>query len=121
MLNKELSRQRLSRKIRCNFNSAVLNSKLCSAGYCGWELGKDFLQVAPQEQEAESKDRIPLLPKSPKSRHRAVSQPGVCWVEPGGLLSPLSFRRSRLWGKSVLQESAWRGAGSGETSSLYSP
>lgn len=43
-------------KIRCNLNSAVLNSKLGLVGHCGWELGKDFLKLALQEQEAESKD-----------------------------------------------------------------
>lgn len=56
MLNKELSGGGFLAKIRCNLNSAVLNSKLGLVGHCGWELGKDFLKLALQEQEAESKD-----------------------------------------------------------------
>lgn len=79
----------------------MLNSKLCLAGHCGWELS--FLQLAVQDQEDESQDRIPVLPKSPKCRCRVLSQPvaaPVCWVEPGGLLRPLS-----CGAKSALQES----------------
>lgn len=29
----------------CSLNSAVLNSKLGLVGHCGWELGKDFLNL----------------------------------------------------------------------------
>lgn len=90
----------------------MLNSKQCLVGHCGWELSKDFVQLALQEQEAENKDRIPLLPKSPKCRCRARSQPMLLllfagWSLVGScLLSPLSFfRRSSLWGRSVPQES----------------
>lgn len=89
----------------------MLNSKQCLVGFCGWQLSKDFLQLALQEQEAESKDTIPV---SQKPKVQMQSQvPAMLQLLCAGwsllgssLLSPLSFfRRSRLWGRSVLQES----------------
>lgn len=62
-----------------------------------WELGKDFLQLALQEQEAESRHNSSVGQK-PKVQVQSPVAALVCWVQPGGLLSPWSFRRSRLGG-----------------------